>query len=291
MRRVVLLLIGLLTASSAIAADSVHPSIIFILADDFGPGDIGCYGGTLAKTPNIDQLAKEGIRFDQYYVASPVCSPSRCALITGQFPARWQITSYLAQKKRNVGAEMVDFLDPNAPSLPRQLHDAGYHTAHFGKWHMGGGRDVTDAPKFAAYGFDEHAGTYESPEPNPDITATGWIWSAEDKGKRWDRTAFFVEKTLDFLKRHKGQPSYINVWLDDVHTPWVPDEMAQSDAQRKDTPELLRKVLVETDRQIGRLLAGLRDLGIDRETLVIFASDNGALPTFQGKRSAGLRGS
>src|SRR5882724_57208 len=135
MRNLFILLLGLSAASHAIAAKEIHPNIIFILADDLGPGDIGCYGGTLAKTPNIDQLAKEGIKFDPYYVASPVCSPSRCALITGQFPARWQITSYLAEKKRNLGAEMVDFLDPKATSLPRQLKQAGYRTAHFGKWH------------------------------------------------------------------------------------------------------------------------------------------------------------
>ena len=109
----------------------------------------------------------------------------------GSFPARWRITSYLAEKKRNLGAEMADFLDPKAPSLPRALHEAGYRTAHFGKWHLGGGRDVTDAPKFAAYGYDEHAGTYESPEPDPDITATDWIWSDKDKVKRWKRTAVF----------------------------------------------------------------------------------------------------
>src|SRR5215213_6783841 len=124
MRNPLILSITFLFASHVIAATNIQPNIIFVLADDLGPGDIGCYGGTLAQTPNIDQLAKEGTRFDPYYVSSPVCSPSRCALITGQFPARWQITSYLADKKRNRGAEMADFLDPEAPSLPRQLKQA-----------------------------------------------------------------------------------------------------------------------------------------------------------------------
>src|SRR5215207_6217302 len=91
MRKFLVLFIGLLAASHALAANEIRPNIIFILADDLGPGDISCYGGTSAKTPNIDRLAKEGIRFDPYYVASPVCSPSRCSLITGQFPARWNI--------------------------------------------------------------------------------------------------------------------------------------------------------------------------------------------------------
>lgn len=277
----------------ALAAGAAErPNIVFVLADDLGPGDLGCYGGTIASTPHIDRMAAEGIRFTQYYSAAPICSPSRVGLTTGMFPARWQITSFLQEKKGNRACEQADFLDPRAPSVARQLKEAGYATAHFGKWHMGGGRDVTEAPKFAAYGFGEHAGTYESPEPHPDITATNWIWSAQDKVKRWDRTAFFVDKTVDFLKRHKGQPAFVNVWLDDVHTPWVPDEMSQAPGEpRKETLEKLRRVTVEMDRQMGRLLTGIRELGIEKNTLVIFASDNGALPTFKGQRSVGLRGS
>jgi arylsulfatase A-like enzyme len=288
MRILLVVLIALLNASHAIAASSVRPNIIFILADDLGPGDIGCYGGTLVKTPNIDRLAKEGIRFEQYYVASPVCSPSRCTLITGQFPARWQITSYLAAKNRNLGAEMVDLLDPQAPSLPRQLKKSGYRTAHFGKWHLGGGRDVTNAPKFAAYGYDEHAGTYESPEPDPDITATNWIWSPKDKYKRWERTRFFVDKTLDFLKRNNDQPCFVNLWLDDVHTPWIPNEQTEEE-KNPNVAKNLKLVMAQMDKQIGRLMDGLKLLGIDDRTLVIFTSDNGPYPSLPG-RTAGLRG-
>src|SRR4051812_38300932 len=288
--------VGMLLISAiffaALATGSDRPNIVFVLADDMGPGDLACYGGTLAATPHIDAMAAEGTRFAQYYSASPICSPSRVGCTTGMFPARWRITSFLQERKGNRACEQDDFLDPRAPSVARLMKQSGYATAHFGKWHMGGGRDVTDAPKFAAYGFDEHAGTWESPQPDPDITATNWIWSPQDKVKRWERTAFFVDRALDFLKRHEGRPVYVNVWLDDVHTPWVPDEMSQANIEaRKETPERLRAVLVETDRQIGRLLAGIRDLGIDRETLVIFASDNGALPTFEGQRSAGFRGS
>jgi arylsulfatase A-like enzyme len=284
-----------LVLCSAILASTVagaeRPNIIFILSDDMGPGDLACYGGTIATTPNIDRMAAEGTRFTQYYSASPICSPSRVGCTTGMFPARWRITSFLQERKGNRACEQDDFLDPRAPSIARLLKEAGYATAHFGKWHMGGGRDVTDAPKLAAYGFDEHACTWESPQPHPDITATNWIWSPQDKVKRWDRTAFFVGKTLEFLQGHKGQPAFVNVWLDDVHTPWVPDELSQANTEaRRETPEKLRAVISETDRQIGRLLTSIRELGIDQQTLVIFACDNGALPTFQGKRSAGLRG-
>lgn len=264
-----------------------RPNVVFVLADDLGPGDVGCFGGRLAETPNLDRMARDGIRFGQYYSAAPICSPSRCGLITGQFPARWRITSYLQTRAGNRACGQADFLDPSAPALPRALKAAGYATAHFGKWHLGGGRDVADPPKFAAYGYDEHAGTWESPEPDPDITATDWIWSDKDKVKRWERTGFYVDKTLDFLARHRGRPCFVNVWLDDPHTPWVPNAEAGKGAS---TRANLKAVMEENDRQIGRLRAGLRALGIERETLLIFASDNGPMPTLAGARSAGLRG-
>lgn len=270
----------------ALAAD--RPHVIVVLADDLGPGDLGCYGGTIVKTPHLDQMAAEGTRFTQYYSAAPICSPSRAGMLTGQYPARWRITSFLQTRKGNRGCEQDDFLDPDAPTLPRVLRSAGYRTAHIGKWHLGGGRDVQDAPKFAAYGYDIGIGTYESPEPHPDITATNWIWSPQDKVKRWERTGFFVDQTLDFLRQHKdAQPCFVNLWLDDPHTPWVPTE----DAPKGDRLPNLRGVLRETDRQMGRLLAGLKELGIDEQTLVIFASDNGPLPTFGARRTMGLRGS
>jgi arylsulfatase A-like enzyme len=269
-------------------AQAPRPNIILLLSDDMGPGDVGCYGGKLVPTPNIDRLANEGTRFTQYYSAAPICSASRAGIITGMFPARLRINSFLQTKAGNRGCEQADFLDPAAPALPRVLRAAGYATAHFGKWHLGGGRDVVDAPKFAAYGYDEHAGTYESPEPDPNITATDWIWSPKDKVKRWERTGYFVNKTLDFARRQKaaGKPFFVNLWPDDVHTPWVPS----ADAPKGDTPRNLKPVLAEYDRQVGRLMDGLRAAGLDQDTLVIFTSDNGALPTFKGARSGGFRG-
>jgi arylsulfatase A-like enzyme len=277
-----------LNNSQTHAAEQKPPHIVFVLADDMGPGDLGCYGGTMAPTPHIDELARDGLRFMQFYVAAPVCSPSRCGLITGQFPARWEIHTFLQTMAGDKERGQVNYLDPAAPSLPRLLKQARYKTAHIGKWHLGGGRDVVDPPKFAAYGYDEGIGTWESPEPYPDITASNWIWSDKDKVKRWKRTEFFVDKTLDFLERNKETPCFVNVWLDDVHTPWVPNEKASPKSQQKND---LRDVLIDTDRQIGRLREGLRRLGIEQSTLVIFASDNGPLPTFDGKRASGLRGS
>ena len=281
-------LVACLVAPAIRAAETKRPNIIFVLADDLGLGDVGCYGARVAATPNLDRLAAEGTRFTRYYSASPICSPSRAALITGGFPARWRITSFLQTRAGNRGCEQADFLDPDAPSLPRALKAAGYLTAHIGKWHLGGGRDVDAAPPFSAYGYDDHAGTWESPQPHPDITATDWIWSDQDKVKRWDRTAFFVDRTLDILRRSRaaGKLCFVNLWLDDPHTPWVP----RAGAPKGDRKVNLVGVLEEMDRQVGRLVAGIREAGAERDTLLIFASDNGPLPTFRQSRTAGLRG-
>ena len=288
--------LALLSGPSAVTSGSIQPNVIIILADDLGPGDLSCYGGK-TPTPNIDRMAKEGIRFTRYYAASPICSPSRCALVTGQYPGRWRITSFLQTRAGNKACGQDDFLDPDAPSLARALRAAGYRTFHVGKWHLGGGRDVAAAPKFAAYGYDVGLGTWESPEPHPDLTARDWIWSAVDKVKRWDRSRWMLDRTLDFLRDNADKPCFVNLWLDDPHTPWVPTADDQQvgkggkGAGKGDTPERLAKVLTEMDRQIGRLLEALRERKEGRPTLVLFLSDNGPLPTFDRARTVGLRGS
>lgn len=274
------------------AADNAKkPNIIIVLTDDMGIGDVGIYGGKFVPTPNIDKMAREGIRFSQYYSASPISSPSRAGILTGIHPARWSITSFLQMRKANRTAEMADYLNPDAPTLPRTLKAGGYKTAHFGKWHLGGGRDVDDAPSITKYGYDEYSSTYESPDPDPLLTATNWIWSKKDDVKRWDRTAYFVDKTLDFLKRNKGEACFVNLWPDDMHTPWV-GNIEQQDVfpDGENSEKNFRTVLVEYDRQIGRLLDGLRELGIADNTIVIFTSDNGPAPSFRGSRSGNYRG-
>ena len=296
------------------------PNIILILTDDMGYNDIGCFGGNFVPTPNIDRLATKGTKFIQYYSAAPICSPSRTSILTGMFPAEWNFTNFLDDRRSNALAEQANYLNVNAPSIAKVLKTAGYVTGHFGKWHMGGGRDIKNAPNFDKYGFDEHSSTYESPDPDPLLTATDWIWSKEDSIKRWKRTEYFVDKTLDFLKRHKGEPCYVNLWPDDMHTPWVPEvfwcyrdqypmnfkeEKAFKDSQERaknrverslypmnfEEEKSFKLVLQEYDKQIGRLLDGINKLGIEENTIIIFTSDNGPMPSFRGSRTAGLRGS
>ncbi|HKG05690.1 MAG TPA: sulfatase-like hydrolase/transferase [Pedobacter sp.] len=293
-RKFTVALITTLIINVAAIAQTRQPNVIIILTDDMGFSDVTAFGGKFVPTPNIDRLAKNGLMLNQYYSGAPICSPSRASLLTGMYPGRWNFSTYLDNKKHNREAEQADFLNPEAPSIARIFQAAGYATGHFGKWHMGGGRDVKDAPGFEKYGYDEHASTYESPDPDTLITASNWIWSDQDSIKRSDRTKYFVDKTLAFMKNHKGKPRFVNLWPDDVHTPWVPmtgDEYNGKFPMGPETEAAFKLVLKEFDRQIGRLVDGLKMMGEDKNTIIIFTSDNGPLPGFRGSRTAGLRGS
>lgn len=270
--------------------ETEKPNIIIIYTDDMGIGDLSCYNSGWVQTPNIDKLASEGLKFNNYYTASPVCSPSRVAITTGIFPTQLGINTFLEKRKNNAKYEQFDFLDPSNPSMARVLKKVGYKTGHIGKWHMGGGRDVDDAPQITEYGFDEYVTTYEGPDPDQLLTSTNWIWSESDSIKRWERTAYFVDKTLDFLARHKGTPCFVNFWPDDMHTPWIPNENYYENNKATKSKKAFIPVLEEYDRQIGRLMKGLEDMAMAENTLVIFTSDNGAYPTFDQIRTNSERG-
>ncbi|RYG01921.1 MAG: N-acetylgalactosamine-6-sulfatase [Chitinophagaceae bacterium] len=280
-------LLAFLCIHYIVSAQASKPNIIFILTDDMGYGDISCFNG-LYPTPGVDRMAAEGTKFTNYYSAAPVCSPSRAGFLTSMAPAKWKINNYLSDKKHNATCEQNDFLDPAAPSIAKVFKAAGYKTGHFGKWHMGGGRDVKNAPSIGEYGFDEWNSTWESPDPDPLLTSGNWIWSDTDSVKRWNRTAYFVDKTLEFLKKNKGTPCYINLWPDDVHTPWVPgDDYVRSE---NESEKSFKEVLKDYDTQINRLLDSLKATGLDKNTIVVFTSDNGPAPNFRQDRSAGMRG-
>lgn len=295
MKHGIQLLTGLAGAAAIAPACSgpkaQKPNIVIIYTDDMGIGDVSFLNDGWTRTPHIDRLAGEGIVMTQYYSAAPVSSPSRVGITTGMYPLQWGINTFLQGRAGNARAEQLDFLDAAAPSMARFLQEGGYHTAHIGKWHMGGGRDVDDAPAITRYGFDEYLSTWESPDPDPLITGNpGWIWSNEDSVKRWNRTAYFVDKTLDFLARHKGEPCFVNLWPDDVHDPWVQGPEVQDARDTWTTRPNFEQVLAEYDRQIGRFMQGLADLGLDENTIVVFTSDNGPSPSFKQIRTNGRRG-
>jgi arylsulfatase A-like enzyme len=290
MKHVLVLL--LMTLPAVARADTPKLNVIFILADDLGWGDLGCYGSKQIATPHLDRLAAGGIRFTQFYTASPICSPSRVGFMTGRYPARSKVTSYLQSRAGNRHCEQADWLDPSVPFLARILKAAGYVTAHFGKWHMGGGRDVQDAPTPKAYGFDEHHVNFEGMPPRFEHEAIKKPATFEGKDyARHEITAYWVDRTIDFMKRNKDRPFYVNVWPQDTHTPFIPsDKQLENVGNAPQQEQRFRAVLRELDRQVGRLLAAVRELGLEDHTLIVFAADNGPEPSFGRVRTGGLRG-
>ena len=282
------------------AGDDVQPrrlNVVVVLIDDLGWGDFSCFGNTAAKTPNIDRLASEGLRFTQFYVNAPICSPSRCALTTGQYPHRWRITSYLNNRADNRRRGVADWLDPAAPTLAGQLSRKGYATGHFGKWHLGGQRDVDDAPAISRYGFEQSLTNFEGMGAKllpltlkPGQQQPGRIWAdAERLGQpvtwmqRSEITGGFVDAAVSFIAtaRQQRRPFFINVWPDDVHSPFWPPVDQWATGKRG----LYHAVLQSMDRQLGRLFDALRaDPELQQDTVVVLCSDNGPEP---GAGSAG----
>ena len=135
---ILVLILAILGQAEEARSNDAKPNIVLIFIDDMGWADFSCFGNKEAQTPHIDRIAAEGICFDQFYVNSPVCSPSRVSISTGTYPQRWSIKSYLASRGKNKKLGMANWLDPKAPMLARSLKEKGYATGHFGKWHMGG---------------------------------------------------------------------------------------------------------------------------------------------------------
>ena len=286
------LALALWVPPSGRAADA-RPNIVTVFIDDMGWSDLSCFGGEVTTTENIDRLASEGIRFTQFYVNSPICSPSRTALTTGQWPQRWRISSYLAHRALNIERGMAQWLDPAAPVLPRELHRAGYATGHFGKWHMGGQRDVGEAPLITEYGFDRSLTNFEGLGPR----VLAWKDAYDGKEPRLhglgsdklgrgpiyfdDRsviTAAFVSGAIEFIdatRRDTDQPFFLNLWPDDVHSPFFPPEVLRDETDGSKRA-LYYAVLDAMDQQLGLLFDRIRDDGELRDnTLILVCSDNG----------------
>ena len=285
MKPIIFFIATILICSNATAK---KPNYILVFIDDMGWGDFSCFGNEHAKTPHIDGLAEEGIRFEQFYVNSPICSPSRTAISTGQYPQRWRITSYLSRRKHNQERGMAQWLDPKAPMLARILQHNGYSTGHFGKWHMGGQRDVDDAPAITEYGFDASLTNFEGMGPKllpltlkPNQKEPGRIWSDAERlgdGFRWTLrskiTEGFVDEAIPFMKESvkNNKPFYINLWPDDVHAPFWPPTDKWGGSKR----ELYLSVLQEMDRQLGKLFNYIKNIPeLKKNTLVMVCSDNG----------------
>ncbi|RYD42927.1 MAG: hypothetical protein EOP85_10705, partial [Verrucomicrobiaceae bacterium] len=299
-----------LAVLAATAAHAAQPNIVFIFIDDSGWGDFTCQGNPVLDkqgnpiTPNIDRLATEGMRFTDGYVVSPICSPSRTGLLTGMSPSRHGIHSFLEQKASNANRGMDDFLQPEAVTTARLLKDSGYATGLFGKWHMGGGRDVNDAPFPQEYGFEQSLTSFEGMGDRLLVNGHGLSNENADvpgaiTWTSWNQLAnLHTDAAINFITaaHTANKPFFAYVPYDDTHSPYNVEAGRENDFDHITSDVTAKNFLGELydlDKQIGRLLDAIDNLGISNNTLVVLVGDNGApndgLNTLLN-RNGGLRG-
>jgi arylsulfatase A-like enzyme len=202
------------------ASKTDRPNFVFIFADDLGWGDLGCYGNRQIKTPNLDELAKKGTLFTQFYVNGSVCSPSRTSIMTSHFPARHRVHGHFAAHAQNKARGMPNWLDPKVCTVTALLQKAGYVTGHFGKWHLGSGEG---APSPGDYGIDDHC-TRTSNGPQ--------LEGAGDPYFRAKSTTQIVDKTIQFIEKNRSRPFYVNVWTLLPHATLHPTDEQMKPYQR-----------------------------------------------------------
>ncbi len=282
---------------AAFAADK--PNVIFILADDLGAHDLGCFGSTFYETPNIDRLAKRGTRFTQAYAASPLCSPTRSSILAGQYPARTGITApvchinevYLKKElvagsanARVLVANSVSRLHPDYFTLAEALKEAGYATAHFGKWHLGHNLRPEDRYEPKDQGFDtDFPHTPNAPGPGGGYLAP---WKFIKDASIKDEAGTNIEDRMSkeaakYVAAHKDRPFYLNYWAFSVHSPWnarkdyIEHFKAKADPTNPQHNALYAAMVKSLDDGVGRILQAVDDAGIADNTIIVFYSDNG----------------
>ncbi|MBN1419441.1 MAG: sulfatase [Planctomycetes bacterium] len=292
-------------AGAALAAGeaSRRPNVVFILADDLGWRDTSLYGSPFHETPNIDRLAKRGMMFTNAYAANPLCSPTRASIMTGLWPARIGITApacHLQQEKleasvrarggpdqRVIPCESATRLKTDYYTLAEALHDAGYRTGHFGKWHLG--REPYDP---LHQGFDVDIPHWPGPGPAGGYLAP-WRFSAYPEGSPGEHVEDRMAKeAVKFIEQSKDRPFYLNYWHFSVHAPYVFDGKLQAKADliakyRKKAQTLdpaspqrnpVYAAMVETlDAAVGSIIDAIDRLGLAERTIIFFFSDNGGV--------------
>jgi len=262
------------TALATLAATAAEqpPNLILILVDDQGYYDLGCYGATEFATPRIDQLAAQGIRFTDYYAAAPICSPSRAGILTGCYPRRVGLATWVQRPDSNIG------IHPRELTLAELLRGAGYATACIGKWHLGA------QPPFLprAQGFDHYFGLLHNLDPLETVyfeEAGGVPLIRNGKvvkrpAEPAELTAAYTDEAISFMRANKKQPFFLYMPHTMAHAPMgvTPDFAGTSNFG------LYGDVLQCLDHHVGRLMDALTALDIADHTFVVYASDNGRGP-------------
>ncbi|MEQ8786596.1 MAG: sulfatase-like hydrolase/transferase [Pirellulaceae bacterium] len=271
----------LLSASLSFAAD--RPNVVMLLSDDLGFQDIGCYDGPV-KTPTLDGLAAKGIRFSDFYSGCAVCSPSRATLLTGRHHIRTGVYSWISDGSQN------SHLLKREVTLAEILKEAGYSTAHVGKWHLGLPTGDRDKPTPDEHGFDYWFATWNNAAPshkNP----TNFIRNGEAVGKLEGYSCqLVVDEAIHWLEKHRDPktPFFLNVWFHEPHAPIAaPDDLVSDYGKLTDKAAIYSATIDNTDRAVARLLAKLAEIDSPENTLIIYASDNGS---YRDDRTGGLRG-
>ena len=306
MRITLLTLCGIFMIASPLRADSgPKMNFVFVLIDDLGWADLSCYGSTYHETPNLDALARSGVKFTQAYAACPVCSPTRASIMTGRHPVRVDITDWIPGQhaKRDTAHRFLQIDDRN--ELPLQevtiaeiLHDAGYQTFFAGKWHLGGaGFLPTDQ------GFDvNHGGGYWGQPPAGYFAPWKNAYLQEHHEGEYI-TERLTEESVDFLKgRDQSRPFLLFLSHYDVHTPIhkvdkhfehfdekrktidtvpspIPERRGISRAQQDNAQ--YASMVSAIDDSVGQIMAAIQETGLDDSTTIIFTSDNGGLCTLR----------
>ena len=261
-----------------------RPNIVFIVADDLGYADLGCYGGRAPVSPVLDRLAAKGIKFSQGYANSPVCSPTRFALMTGRYQYRLRGAAEEPINSKSRGSSTLG-LPPEHPTLPSLLKDAGYRTALIGKWHLG------YPPAFGPLrsGYEEFFGPMSGGVDyfsHCDSRGTHDLWLGEKEcAEEGYLTDLISRRAVDYARRMAGQdaPFFLSLHYTAPHWPWEAREdaaVAQEVAGQLyhldgGSIHTYRRMIAQMDEGIGWLMAALEKAGIADNTLVVFTSDNG----------------
>jgi len=248
--------------------EAKQPHIVLVMADDHGYGDCGFTGHPFVRTPHLDKMAKAGVVFNRFYASAPVCSPTRASVMTGRHPFRTNVPNH------------GHYMRPDEQTIAEQLGKAGYVTGHFGKWHIGSVQPNSPTSPGGA-GFDEWLSGLNFFDNDPYLSRNGKYLQIKGAG-----TVISMDATLAFLSKHRdgGKPMFTVTWFPSPHNPHpeIPQGMKNAATlyknQKTKLPGYFREITL-LDQQVGRLRSHLRKLGIEKNTLFLYCSDNGGLVT------------
>jgi arylsulfatase A len=258
------------------------PNFVFVLADDFGWSQLGCYGSSYYESPNIDRLAMQGMRFTDAYAACPVCSPTRASIMTGKYPARLHVTDFIdgGLPPKNSPIAHPDWqkhLPLEETTIAEALKQEGYRTASFGKWHLSQEKMPPKSLPFNPdkQGFDEHFVTYK---PSGEMRQE-WQ-SPENDGHNVE---LITKKSLQFMEDNKDTPFFLYISHNTIHEPLVERQATIEKYRNKPGAELeinnpiIGAMIERLDKSVGSLMTKLDELDLTNNTVFIFYSDNGGL--------------